>query len=175
MKKFCKFRMKNTLTEIFNKANCIEDRTKRQEEDNHEYLQSRTSQPSQEKSLRITIRVPTRSHLGKRSTRRRVGVLESATDTESEELSPLSDPNEDEEIAHNESLDTDDIETFVSPPCPQSTLPSEASRLTKRQRARIEEELAIPSDLVQLPEMICLAVKRRHQNLTEEELALKER
>ncbi|KAG5518661.1 hypothetical protein PMAC_002630 [Pneumocystis sp. 'macacae'] len=153
----------------FIEADCIGDRVQKSGESSHEHIQSQVSRSSQEKSLRITIRVPTRSHLGKRQVRRRIGVLESATDTESEELSPLSDPNEDEEIALDESLDTDDTEAFASSSYPQRALSSEASRLTKRQRARIDEELIGPSDLIQLPE----TVKRRRQSLTEEELALK--
>ncbi|KAG4304925.1 hypothetical protein PORY_001600 [Pneumocystis oryctolagi] len=136
---------------------------------NDKSIQSQKNMSSQEKSLRITIRVPARPHSGRKSSRRRVGVLESATETEFEELSSLSDVNEDDEIALDESLDTDDTEMFAPPSHPQEALSGGSSRLTKRQRARIDEELSRTNDLVQLPE----TARKRHQTLTEEELALK--
>lgn len=128
--------------------------------------QPHTNQSEQEKSLRITIRVPTRLSHKKRRRRRRIEALESATETEIEDLSSLSDLDEDEETALDESLDS---EAFIQSDRAQTELSVESSRLTKRQRAIIDEEIPGSSDLVQLPE----TVKKRHRNLTEEELALK--
>lgn len=120
----------------------------------------------QEKSLRVTIRVPSRSAAGKRSRRRRIEAIESISESEADELSSSADF---EETVLEESVDTEDSEGYVERQAELKEKAGELARLTKRQRAKIDEDTADIGGLVQLPETI----KKRHQNLTEEELTLK--
>ncbi|KAG4301316.1 hypothetical protein PCANB_002290 [Pneumocystis canis] len=147
----------------------VENELKEPFEEDHASVQFVKNETLKEKSIKITIRVPSRLNQGKKSNRHRAEIQESITETESEELSSLSDLEEDEEIVIDESQDTDDAETFVPTPHSKNNLSNKFSKLTKRQRARIDEDVAGSSNLMQLPE----TVRRRHQNLTEEELALK--
>lgn len=125
-----------------------------------------SSELQEEKSLRITIRVPNRSTTGRRHGKRR--IEESVTETESEELSSLNDIEEDEAIAlEEESVGTNDSEGLNKVYEERSNeLIGDKMKLTKRQRAKMDDEV---TEFVQLPETI----KRRHAHLTEEELALK--
>lgn len=103
----------------------------------------------QEKSLRVTIRVPSRSAAGKRSRRRRIEAIESISESEADELSSSADF---EETVLEESVDTEDSEGYVERQAELKEKAGELARLTKRQRAKIDEDTADIGGLVQLPE-----------------------
>ncbi|EMR08574.1 hypothetical protein PNEG_03051 [Pneumocystis murina B123] len=155
--------MKSTSSADISESEELIDQSRKQASDK---ILVKSKDMEQEKSLRITIRVPSRCMTGKRSRRRRIEAIESISESE---LDELSSSNDFEETVLEESLDTDDSEEYIERSRELKEKVGELTRLTKRQRARIDEDAVETNDLVQLPETI----KRRHQNLTEEELALK--
>lgn len=124
--------------------------------------QSRTRDIEQERSLRITIRVPNRSMAGKRSRRRRIEAIESISGSE---LDELGSSNEIDETIMEESVDTEESEGFTEGLGGRSggmkEKAGEQIRLTKRQRARMDEEVGETNDLVQLPESKYFMRKKR--------------